>query len=496
MSGTFDDTNRQAIPRCLDYSTACALGLLRIIKKQEQAQEKEVLSSRTRQEWQNSPSLATAVDLVAEALIVKKFESDEAIKAAHHLLRKAPASSRLVRELANHFLEQPSLDKIKISPITQIEFGRKCVAPLRKSVRAHHINPIAWSDLALSHATLGQVKKARLAMEVALSLGRSNRFILRSAARCFMHMGEPDRAVTILNRSGLCPFDPWIASAEIAIAESAGLKSKCISKAKNLVQAENLTQFSRSELTVGVGTMEIKSGSTRRAKALMRQALLDPTENALAQAEWMAYQLGTAITDIAQLGDKVPASYEAQARYLYYNKQFVESLKVLKMWSRFQLLSSQPIILSSFIASACLDDDAEAIRIIDSAMPAIANDPLLTNNYAFSLARCGEVAAATQALRKVKFSVLSEREKFIFCATQGLISFRTGDVEQGRKLYSMAVWGFEQINDLRSAAIAAYFWAAEEKRIGSPHAASRVGDAKSRINRFNVFELEDLAKRL
>ena len=496
MSETFDDTNRQVIPRCLDYSTACGLGLLRIIKKQEQAQETEVLSSRTKQEWQNSPSLATAVDLVAEALIVKKFESGEAIKAAHYILREAPASSRLIRELANHFLEQPSLGKIEINPITGRDFGRKYVAPLRKSVRVHPINPIAWSDLALSYAILGRVEKARLAMKVALSLGRSNRFILRSAARCFMHMGEPDRAVTILNRSGLCPFDPWIASAEIAISESMGLKSKSIRNAKSLIKDDNLSHFSRSELAVGMGTIEMKNGSASRAKMLMRQALRDPTENALAQVEWVATRLGANISNIVQLGERVPASFEAQARHFFIKKQFEDSLKASKMWGRFQQLSSQPIIFSSFIASVCLDDDAEAIRIIESAMPAHKNVPLLTNNYACSLARRGEVPAAAKALQKVNFRDLSEREKFTFCATQGLISFRSGDVEQGRKLYSTAVCEFEQFNNPRSAAIATYFWAIEEKRIGSPQATSRVKDAKSRIERFNVFELEDLAKRL
>ncbi len=60
----------------------------------------------------------------------------------------------------------------------------------------------------------------------------------------------------------------------------------------------------------------------------------------------------------------------------------------------------------------------------------------------------------------------------------------------------MVVQGFELINAFRSAAIAAYFWALEEKRIGSLDAASRVADAKSRIDRFGVFELEDLAKTL
>lgn len=496
MSGTFDDRNRQAIPRCLDYSTACALGLLRTIKKQGKAQETEVLSSRTREEWQNNPSLATAVDLVGEALIVKKFESDEAIKAANHILREAPRSSRLIRELANHFLKQPSLGKIEISPITQIDFGRERVAPLRKSVRAHPINPIAWSDLALSYATLGQVEKARLAMKVALSLGRSNRFILRSAARCFMHMGEPDRAVTILNRSGLCPFDPWIASAEIAISESVGLKSKSIRNAKSLIKDDNLSHFSRSELAVGMGTMEMKNGSAGRAKMLMRQALRDPTENALAQVEWMATRLGANISNIVQLGKRVPASFEAQARHSFIKKQFEDSLKASEMWGRYQSLSSRPIIFSSYVASVCLDDDKQVLRILDTSLPAQRNDPLIINNYAFSLARSGNVADAVQALRKVNFRVLSDRQKSVLTATQGLISFRRDNVEQGRKLYSMAVRGFELINDPRSAAIAVYFWAVEEKRIRSPHAASRVADAKSRIIRFSVFELEDLAKTL
>ena len=190
MSQILEDNNRQAMPRCLDYPTACSLGLLRILGKQEKEHNTEVLSSRTRQEWQNSPSLATAVELVAEALIVKNFDSNEAIKAAHHILREAPTSSRLIRELANHFLEQPFSGEVELSLLTQTNVVRERIASLKKSVRLHPVNPIAWSDLSLSYATLGQVKKSRLAMEVALSLGRSNRFILRSAACCFPECSE------------------------------------------------------------------------------------------------------------------------------------------------------------------------------------------------------------------------------------------------------------------------------------------------------------------
>jgi hypothetical protein len=188
-----------------------------------------------------------------------------------------------------------------------------------------------------------------------------------------MHLGEPDRATYILNRSGLCSFDPWIVSAEIAICEAVGLSSKCIGKAKNLLQDDNLTVFSRSELAVNMGTIQMKNGVVRSGKKLMRQALLDPTENALAQAQWMANQIITNRADMTnseRLEVQVPGSYEAQALRLFYNLKFDESLKASEKWGRFQQLSSRPIIHSSNIAIAFLDDDKRAISILDKATPA------------------------------------------------------------------------------------------------------------------------------
>jgi len=492
MSGTFDDTNRQAIPRWLDYAAACSLGLLRSMREQEDVQRREGQTSRVGLEWLGSPSLAIAIDLVAEALILKNFESEEAIKAANYVIDEAPSSYILVRELANHFLE-PASGYTNLSLVANIDVDRARVACLKKSTRTNPFNPIAWSDLSLCYATFGQIEKARLAMKVALALGKSNRFILRSAARCFVHLDEPDHAVTILRESGLCPIDPWIASAEIAISEDVGFSSKCINKAKNLVRDDNFSHFSRSELTVELGTMEMKNGSIKRAKTLMRQALRDPSENALAQAEWMATQLRI---DIGQMGDKVPASYEAQYRHLYRDKRFADSLTAAEMWGRFQPLCDRAFIQSSFIATLFLNDMPRAIHIVESAPATHRNNPILINNYAFALAQLGDIEKATQAIQKVNLHDLSDRDKFTLSATLGFISFRTSDVEQGRKLYSGAVQGFQRIRDSLSAVIAAYFWAIEEKRIGSPSAASLISDVKMRVKRFDVFELEDLVKVL
>ena len=70
MRGIIDDSNRQAVPRCLDYLTACSLGLQRLIRKRDKAYRKVGISYQSIAEWKKSPDIYTAVDLLAEALIV------------------------------------------------------------------------------------------------------------------------------------------------------------------------------------------------------------------------------------------------------------------------------------------------------------------------------------------------------------------------------------------------------------------------------------------
>jgi hypothetical protein len=312
-------------------------------------------------------------------------------------------------------------------------------------------------------------------------------------------MGEPDRSVWILNKSGVCTVDPWIASAEIAICESLGLKSKCVTKARYFLQDDNLTDFSRSELAVGMGTIQMKHGDVRHAKKLMKQALRDPTENALAQAQWMTTQLGTDIgdiTDIVRLEDQVPGSYEAQARRFFYDLDFPKSLEASQFWARFQQLSSRPVIQGAFIASTFLEDDKKAISILTSSMPAQRDDFLFTNNYAFSLVNSGQLEAGIKQLATINVNSLSRREKLTLLATNGFVFFRTGEVEKGRKLYSMAIDGFAQTNDAADTALAAYFLACEEKRIGSEFAKSTIDEAKARIAKLKLPPLDFLAKKL
>lgn len=496
MSVIFEDKARLVMPRYVEYWTACSIGLQRAIRRTREVTKNRVNDSDARREWLDEQTIPTAVDLVAEALIVKDYESEEAVKAAKYILDGTDASSILIRQLASHFLEEVVPYWTKPVNTLTLEEHRGNIARLKKSVRIHPLNPIAWSDMALSYVAIEQKDKAIYAMNVALGLSNNNRFILRSASRCFSHLYEPDRAVAVLRKSGLCDYDPWITSAEIAISEGFKLKSKCISKSKYMIKDDSLTYFSRSELMSGMATLEFNAGSLKRTKRLMREAVIDPTENALAQVEWLSNQINEDISEIIKLKRDVPASYEAQALDLYYKKKFEESLEASKRWGRYIYLSSRPILQSSNVAAVQLDNDEEAIRIIENCSPAQKNNPGVMNNYTFSLARSGDTERAKEIIKNAKSFQLSERQKYVITATEGLIAFRSDNVERGRLLYSISVKGFERISDLRAAAMATYFWAVEEKRIKAQSAESVVEEARKRINRSKVFDFEDLVKKL
>ncbi len=81
-------------------------------------------------------------------------------------------------------------------------------------------------------------------------------------------------------------------------------------------------------------------------------------------------------------------------------------------------------------------------------------------------------------------------------ATMGLICFRDGDIETGRKMYDNAVTGFKALNNYSSAAVATYYWAVEEKRINSINAELLFEEAKKKIEKYKVFAFEDLVNKL
>jgi|GEM_PF-2563292 len=494
MIGIFDDSYRQVVPRWLSYKSACMLGLLQSIKKSAN----NILSNRSfikaESEWGNNHNLFTAIDLIGEALILGDYNSVVSREAAEFILSYKKSGIPFLKEIACHYLEDVRESVQNNILNKKKDFERYQINYLRGLVREHPLNPIAWSDLSLFHAISGNKKKARNAMMAAIRLGKENRFVLRSAARCFLHLGEPDVSIELLRKSDMCGADPWINSAEIAIADRISKKSFCINTAKGLLENENLTSYSKSELAACMSTIEFKSGATRKGKLYYKEAILDPSENALAQIEWIRSR--TNVLEDIHPPYTIPASYEAQARDLFRNEKYNACISAAEKWGHFQPFSSRPIILATYIASVCLDDDEKSISIISGALPIHRQDHMVMNNYAFSLLRIGQIENAKRVLSCIKQSISNDHEKTVILATQGLYSYRSGDFTNGEECYRRAIRDFERLKDFKSAAIAAYFWANEEKRIQGVHAAERVLDAKKRIEKQNVFEFKNKVNSL
>lgn len=92
-------------------------------------------------------------------------------------------------------------------------------------------------------------------------------------------------------------------------------------------------------------------------------------------------------------------------------------------------------------------------------------------------------------LGPVDESTLSEAERNVLAATRAVIEFRSGNVEQGRKLYQSAVDAFKKLKDLRSETLAKYFWAKEEQIVKSPTAETLIEEALSAAEKLKLNEL-------
>src|SRR5262249_36622444 len=195
-------------------------------------------------------------------------------------------------------------------------------------------------ELARDYTIGGLRRQAERAVNIALALNNENRFILRSAARFFLHDDQPDRAHHILRTAPNSAKDPWITAAEIAVASAGGRVPRFLDSGRKLLNGWDRSPFEVTELASALATQELTNGKKRGASDLFKQSLIDPTENSLAQAEWAADKVRGLEFSVQDY--EVPAKYEAAA-WDYFNKgEWGLSLVNAKAWLYDQPFSSQP----------------------------------------------------------------------------------------------------------------------------------------------------------
>ena len=107
------------------------------------------------------------------------------------------------------------------------------------------------------------------------------------------------------------------------------------------------------------------------------------------------------------------------------------------------------------------------LGLAKSGLRSNPNNFTLLNNRAFSLARLGDIMQALEVFSRIDTKNLSVDEKAIWNATNGLIHYRSGDMETGAACYREALKVAKGAKNPKLEVLALLFYALEESQSGS-----------------------------
>jgi hypothetical protein len=278
---------RRVVPRWMSTQDSMRLGNLQG-KKTERPLVTEEHFTNTLKKWESNNSQNNAIELVtiynafgdacslSKADLKSKFESADDCELAIRLLEVDYAQNRTCITPESSFIPKSVAGELKKA---------------RDATRRQPRDALAWLALARCYTLCGLQESldCERAIVIACQLAPNNRYVVRASVRYFLHRNRPDKAIDLLLKSRRTTYDPWMASALIASRAIANAPQKSIRTYSQLANDLNWSTYSRSELLSGLGTLEANSGAGKVAKNFFNKAVSDPTENALAQAQWFSH---------------------------------------------------------------------------------------------------------------------------------------------------------------------------------------------------------------
>jgi len=444
MANLFEQRERRVIPNWRRYSSTSELSELSFAPNDDEGGPKRILLIADYKEaWDRSKTPAIAGDLLSAAF-VNGFMDDEVVRnAATYLIKAGNRATSAQMNLANLVLrtvkstaDQPSSEETAGKFSSDRYYGE--IRHLRQLINEHPYNSILYVEISRIYAILGLELKSIRNMLMALSLAPTNRFILRAAVRLFVHYDKASYIHNILRKSPLLTIDPWITSAEIALATIRQKESLHIRHGIRMIESGRYSWHSLTELASSVGTVEYLSGNKKKAINLLKKALLSPNDNTLAQIAWINSKIPLLETNPRNY--QVQNTYEALALNDYFNRSFESALNSCKSWFLDMPFSKHPITFGAHIAGALLDDYDESIRLLKTGLISHPGDPQIINNIAYSYALQNKISEAESYLSQIDESYsIHPDSRICLTATRGLIRFRKGDTEGGSAHYREAI---------------------------------------------------------
>lgn len=450
-------------------------------------------------EFRQEPSIGTAADVLSTA--VMEGRAKDGIAAAEFIQRHANEAPKALMEIAAAVADGKTLPMLAAQDME----SRAAVAAIRRLIRGYPRSAALWADLARHHAALGEKDKAWQAMRVSIGLAPNHRWVLRAANRLLLHIGEHEHAHDLLARHPRTSADPWLMAAEIASAQIMRIAPRHLRRAKDLLRGQSMPMIHLSELATALATNEISDGNKKGARRLLRTALKDPTENALAQIEWVDREAGDNL-ELDVIVKRVPDAFEASCWLKYHEGQVGEALKAAQSWIADEPFADGPVGAVSHIA-ALLDDYQMIIDVTSRALDRDPSNYQHINNRIFAQLSNGDAFEDAQRLENVASFLAAhiqekDTDRIHTSANIGLLLYRLGRIEEGRAFYDAAVSQAERTGGAEIAAFAAIYHLREAVLARTPWAQDILKHANKLASRtsdeaaaFYLRKIEDLMAR-
>ncbi len=421
-------------------------------------------------QWRDRPSLGTAAEVIASASMSGRER--EAAEAGEFVVDRKEQAGPLLLERAEHLLNsirdlgqfpRESSQAATGLVISSHAEARSQIAPLKSRVRADPRDALAWLEMGRLHATQGNFNQAMRAVRVAHTLAPQSRYVLRSASRFYLHAGRPDLAADVISRSPRSRQDPWLSAAEIAAQQVSGNEPRTLRYAREILQAGEFNDHDLSELRSALATTSLIDGRRRDAKRLLQESLRRPTENAVAQALWIA-RAGDlhGVSNAVVGGLETPRSFEARSMASYNKGEWADALKQAWFWYEDEPFSGRAVVHVSVLEAVAFERYDVAIRILEAGLRASPGQFLLQTNLVYNLAKIGRVDEAKILLRGLHAPSGDISGQVVLLANWGLIQLRSGGQEAGRRAYQDAIELAQQEGLKDLAEQAALYFALEE----------------------------------
>jgi tetratricopeptide (TPR) repeat protein len=443
--------------------------------------------------WSVERSVENAADVLSAGVVLNK--SQEILQAAEFLADPSVDVAPLVKQLAERVLsgslqsaDEPPVDEFARHLVTL----RGTVAIAKVRTRREPRNAIAWMDLAHGYTVLGQHEKAGDAVRKALALSPENRFVLRSAARFYVHADKPEVGLEHLRRSRIVKVDPWVMAAEIAMSSLLGQSPRSYRGAVAMADADAIDPWHTAELHGAMGTLAILDRGLGKARKFFRKSLRDPTENAIAQAQWAAN--GNQSLKVEPQIAPGSGAFEAEAMQARTERRWRDAIEACRAWGAMEPTSTRPLLNGAFIAEAALGDGALALPFTAQHLITAPQDKIALNNHVVALAYTGNLDEANHLYEVLARQHFRPEEQIAPRATGGLLKFRAGDLQAGERLYSEAFEMAMAIGDRELAVLVLWHLLREQARMGMTGVAAHAELLSRKTSDLRLPELAALAQ--